>query len=71
MRTYNFRHSAISKWLDAGGDIYVASQLFGTSVKMLERRYGHPDIDRLHERFLAFAEKNPVPPPWLLATQPS
>lgn len=64
MRTYNFRHSAISKWLDAGGDIYVASQLFGTSVKMLEKRYGHPDIDRIHERFMAFAEKHCTPPPW-------
>ncbi|MBP3955481.1 hypothetical protein J8F10_09325 [Gemmata sp. G18] len=64
MKTYNFRHSAISKWLDAGGDIYVASQLFGTSVKMLEKRYGHPDIDRLHERYMAFASSNPLAMPW-------
>jgi integrase len=60
MRTYNFRHSAISAWLDAGGDIYVASQLFGTSVKMLEKRYGHPNIELLHERFMAFHERHPV-----------
>jgi hypothetical protein len=63
MRTYNFRHSAISKWLDDGGDIYVASQLFGTSVKMIEKRYGHPNIERLHEQFTAFAARNPVPMP--------
>jgi integrase len=63
MRTYNFRHSAISKWLDDGGDIYVASQLFGTSVKMIEKRYGHPDIDRLQEQFTAFAARNPVAAP--------
>lgn len=63
MRTYNFRHSAISKWLDDGGDIYVASQLFGTSVKMIEKRYGHPNIERLHEQFAAFAARNPVAMP--------
>lgn len=64
MRTYNFRHSAISKWLDDGGDIYVAAQLFGTSVKMIEKRYGHPNITRLHEQFMVFAARNPVSVPW-------
>ncbi|HEX4611672.1 MAG TPA: hypothetical protein VH092_25980, partial [Urbifossiella sp.] len=63
VRMYGFRHSAMSKWLDDGGDIYVASQLFGTSVKMIEKRYGSPDIDRLHERFMAFAARNPVAMP--------
>jgi integrase len=60
MKTYNFRHSAISNWLDAGGEIYVAAQLFGTSVKMIEKRYGHPDIERLHEQFMAFHGSRPV-----------
>jgi integrase len=69
MRTYNFRHSAISKWLDAGGDIYVAAQLVGTSVKMLEKRYGHPNIELLHEKRMAFAASNPVPTPWAVASQ--
>jgi len=64
VRMYGFRHAAISKWLDDGGDIYVASQLFGTSVKMIEKRYGSPDIGRLHERYMAYAERNPVPVPW-------
>src|SRR5581483_6705703 len=45
------------------GDIYVASQLFGTSVKMIEKRYGHPNIERLHEQFAAFAARNPVAMP--------
>lgn len=63
MRTYNFRHSAISKWLDDRGDIYVASQLFGTSIKMIEKRYGHPNIERLYEQFMAFAARNSVPMP--------
>jgi integrase len=57
VRMYNFRHSAISSFLDSGGDIYVASQLYGTSVKMIEKRYGHPNIERLQEQFLAFAAK--------------
>lgn len=69
MRTYNFRHSAISRWLDAGGDIYVASQLFGTSVKMLEKRYGHPNIDLLHEKYMAYVTIKPVPMPWAAASQ--
>ncbi|MBP3955355.1 hypothetical protein J8F10_08690 [Gemmata sp. G18] len=63
VKIYGFRHAAISKWLDDGGDIYVAAQLFGTSVKMIEQRYGSPDIDRLHERFMAFAGRNPLPLP--------
>jgi hypothetical protein len=61
MRTYNFRHSAISSFLDGGGDIYVAAQLFGTGVKMIEKRYGHPDVERLQEQFMAFAARVPLP----------
>lgn len=57
LKMYNFRHTAISAFLDSGGDIYVASQLYGTSVKMIEKRYGHPNIERLHEQFMAFAAK--------------
>jgi integrase len=57
LKMYNFRHTAISSFLDNGGDIYVASQLFGTSVKMIEKRYGHPNLARLEEQFLAFMPK--------------
>lgn len=54
IRMYNFRHSAISSFLDNGGDIYAAAQIFGTGVKMIERRYGHPNIDRLEDQFRRF-----------------
>ena len=64
VRMYGFRHGAISAWLDDGGDIYVASQLYGTSVKMIEKRYGSPNIARLHERFMAYSARNPVAVPW-------
>jgi hypothetical protein len=33
------------------------AQLCGTSVKMVEKRYGHPNIDKLHERHLQFMEE--------------
>lgn len=54
LKPYFFRHSFLSRWVDEGGDIYIAAQLCGTSVKMIEKRYGHPNVDRLHERYLAF-----------------
>jgi integrase len=54
IRPYNFRHTAISTFLDNGGDIYAAAQIFGTGVKQIERRYGHPNIERLEEQFLKF-----------------
>ncbi|WP_157369510.1 hypothetical protein [Zavarzinella formosa] len=60
LKMYNFRHSAISSFLDNGGDIYVASQLFGTSVKMIEKRYGHPNLERLEEQFLKFMQGSKV-----------
>ena len=30
-----------------------ASELCGTSVKMVETWYGQPNVDKLHERYLA------------------
>ncbi len=54
VRLYNFRHTFISHFLDATGDIYAVAQMCGTSVKMISQRYGHPDVDKLHEKFLAF-----------------
>jgi hypothetical protein len=54
LKVYNFRHSWISDYLDATGDIFGAAQMCGTSVKMVQTRYGHPDVDKLHERYLAF-----------------
>jgi len=54
LKPYNFRHSAISAWVDKAADIYVAAQVFGTSVKMIETRYGHPNVDLIHEKVLQF-----------------
>jgi integrase len=54
LKPYFFRHSFLSRWVEEGGDIYIAAQLCGTSVKMVEKRYGHPNVDKLHERYLAF-----------------
>lgn len=54
LKPYNFRHSAISSWVDRAGDIYVAAKVFGTSVKMIETRYGHPNVELIHARVLQF-----------------
>jgi integrase len=54
LKPYFFRHSFLSRWVEDGGDIYIVAQLCGTSVRMVEKRYGHPNVDKLHERYLAF-----------------
>src|SRR4051794_1123622 len=54
LKQYNFRHSFLTRWVEDGRDIYIAAQLCGTSVKMVEKRYGHPNVDKFHERYLAF-----------------
>jgi integrase len=54
LKPYFFRHSFLSRWVEDGGDIYIVAQLCGTSVKMVEKRYGHPNVDKLHEKYLAF-----------------
>jgi integrase len=54
LKPYFLRHSFISHFLDATGDIYAVAMMCGTSVKMVSQRYGHPDADKLHEKFLAY-----------------
>ena len=54
LKPYFFRHSFLSQWVEDGGDIYIAAQLCGTSVKMIESRYGHPNVDKLHQRYLDY-----------------
>ncbi|MBA4190276.1 MAG: hypothetical protein C0467_20005 [Planctomycetaceae bacterium] len=61
LKPYFFRHSFLTRWVEDGGDIYIVAQLCGTSVKMVEKRYGHPNIDKLHERYLAFAAQKRTP----------
>ena len=66
MKLYNLRHTFITNWIEQAGDIYTVAQLCGTSVKMVEKRYGHPNVDKLHERYLAFMtgqEKTPASVP--------
>ncbi len=58
LKMYNFRHSFLTNWIERAGDIYTVAQLCGTSVKMVEKRYGHPDVNRLHEKYLAFMGGN-------------
>jgi integrase len=54
VRCYNFRHTWISNYLDSTGDYYGCAQMCGTSVTMLEKRYGHPDANAMHTRYLAY-----------------
>jgi integrase len=54
LKPYNFRHSWACNYLDTTGDIFGAAMMLGTSVKMLQTRYFHMDMDKLHERFLAY-----------------
>lgn len=54
LRMYNFRHTFISDYLDATQDIWTAARLCGTSVQMIESRYGHPDEDKVHAKLRAF-----------------
>jgi len=59
LKVYNFRHSFITAWIERAGDIYTCAQICGTSVKMIEKRYGHPDVGRVHERYLSFMAGSP------------
>lgn len=63
LKPYFFRHSFLTRWVEDGGDTYIVAQLCGTSVKMVEKRYGHPNVDKLHERFLAFVSQKRTTPP--------
>ncbi len=54
LKPYNFRHSWACNYLDTTGDIFGAAMMLGTSVKMLQTRYFHMDMEKLHERYLAF-----------------
>lgn len=54
LKVYNFRHTFITNWIERSGDIYTCAQICGTSVKMIEKRDGHPDVERVHEQYLTF-----------------
>ena len=42
--TYCFRHTYATLRLEAGVDVYALAEQMGTSVQLLERRYGHVDL---------------------------
>lgn len=54
---YGFRHSFLSEWVERGGNVYIAAQLTGTSVSMIEKTYGHPDAERMAEFYHDFLSK--------------
>ena len=62
LKMYNLRHTFLSRWIEDGGDIYIVAQLCGTSVKMVEKRYGHPNVDKLHARYLHFMATTALEP---------
>jgi integrase len=45
MIAYSYRHTFATRWLLAGGSVKVLADLMGTSLKMIERHYGHLDVD--------------------------
>jgi len=55
LKPYNFRDSWACDYFDTTGDIFGDAMMLGTSVKMLRTRYFHMDMDKLHERFLAYS----------------
>jgi integrase len=51
---YCYRHTFISDWMDAGRSAYECAELCGTSVKMIERVYGHSDARKIHQHYRDF-----------------
>lgn len=47
---YGFRHSFATDWLLNSGPIKVLADMIGTSVGMIERHYGHLQVDKVRMR---------------------
>ncbi|HLW65249.1 MAG TPA: tyrosine-type recombinase/integrase [Gemmataceae bacterium] len=47
---YGFRHSFATDWLLNSGPIKVLADMIGTSVGMIERHYGHLQVDKARMR---------------------
>jgi len=47
---YGLRHSFATDWLLRGGSIKVLADLIGTSVAMIEKHYGHLQVDKAKMR---------------------
>jgi integrase len=63
MVAYSYRHTFATRWLLAGGSVKILADLLGTSLKMIERHYGHLDADpAAMRRVLAqFRQRPPTP----------
>jgi integrase len=66
MIAYSYRHTFATDWLLDGGSIKVLADLMGNSVAMIEKHYGHLDVDpgRMQQLLLGFTER-------LRASQPA
>ena len=66
MIAYSYRHTFATDWLLDGGSIKVLADLMGNSVAMIEKHYGHLDVDpgRMQQLLFGFTER-------LRASQPA
>jgi integrase len=67
MIPYSYRHTFATDWLLDGSSIKVLADLMGNSVAMIEKHYGHLDVDsrRMRELLSAFSDRQRAsqPPP--------
>jgi integrase len=67
MIAYSYRHTFATDWLLDGGSIKVLADLMGNSVAMIEKHYGHLDVDpgRMRQLLSTFAgrQRASQPPP--------
>ena len=59
MIAYSYRHTFATDWLLDGGSIKVLADLMGNSVAMIEKHYGHLDVDpgRMQQLLFGFTER--------------
>jgi integrase len=57
MIAYSYRHTFATDWLLDGGSIKVLADLMGNSVAMIEKHYGHLEVDpgRMRQLLTAFS----------------
>jgi integrase len=62
-RIYDMRHTYATWSLAAGVDIFTLARRMGTSVKMIDRTYGHPvaGADAYERELLDTFDANPRP----------
>jgi integrase len=57
MIAYSYRHTFATDWLLDGGSIKILADLMGNSVAMIEKHYGHLEVDpgRMRQLLTAFS----------------